>query len=344
MKNLFYFGALLLATFIFGATSAYSFRQIVVQNGDEATVYDVTQLQTAINEAAAGSDIYLPGGYEFGNCDLSKELHFYGAGAFEKNSDVTGYSYISGIRFNEGSDNSTVEGVYTGIDIYGADNITIRKCKCSVYIYDSTNNIVFKDCVISGSFDNINNKSEATFFFNCIFIGYNNLVFSTAYNSEFLNCVFHIHYSSPIGWIYGDGVESNNFENCIFIEYDNNNFSFLSSTRLNIFKNCLFNCPEPSDWGENIAEDCIFDQANEDIFEYLVDPVAYSEDNDYHLVDDCLGKNYGTDGTDLGIYGTATPFKESQTPIIPHWEAFQSDTRMENGQIDFNAEVQSETK
>ncbi|MDR0506901.1 MAG: hypothetical protein LBH32_08835, partial [Dysgonamonadaceae bacterium] len=40
---------------------------------------------------------------------------------------------------------------------------------------------------------------------------------------------------------------------------------------------------------------------------------------DYHLQPTSAGKNAGTDGTDVGIYGTAFPFKESKLPSIPHF-------------------------
>lgn len=47
----------------------------------------------------------------------------------------------------------------------------------------------------------------------------------------------------------------------------------------------------------------------------FVDPAKY----DYHLQDGCVGKNAATDGTDVGIFGTATPFKESKLPATPHF-------------------------
>lgn len=42
------------------------------------------------------------------------------------------------------------------------------------------------------------------------------------------------------------------------------------------------------------------------------------EKGDYHLKDDCVGKNAGTDSTDVGIYGTKMPFKENKLPANPH--------------------------
>ena len=38
----------------------------------------------------------------------------------------------------------------------------------------------------------------------------------------------------------------------------------------------------------------------------------------FHLRPGCLGKNAGTDGTDLGIYGGSFPWKNGSLPPNPH--------------------------
>jgi hypothetical protein len=38
----------------------------------------------------------------------------------------------------------------------------------------------------------------------------------------------------------------------------------------------------------------------------------------YRITTTSPAKNYGTDGTDCGIYGTANPFKDGMVPINPH--------------------------
>jgi len=49
---------------------------------------------------------------------------------------------------------------------------------------------------------------------------------------------------------------------------------------------------------------------------------------DYHLKIGCLGINAGNDGKDVGIFGTAFPFKESRLPAIPYFavKAISSET------------------
>jgi hypothetical protein len=39
----------------------------------------------------------------------------------------------------------------------------------------------------------------------------------------------------------------------------------------------------------------------------------------YHLVPASPGKNAGTDGTDVGIYGGPLPFKDGSLPVNPHY-------------------------
>ena len=45
---------------------------------------------------------------------------------------------------------------------------------------------------------------------------------------------------------------------------------------------------------------------------------TFSYTQDYHLKSNCVGKNAGKDGTDIGIYGGVFPWKEGSVPKNPH--------------------------
>ncbi|MEI7983947.1 MAG: hypothetical protein WCI71_20035 [Bacteroidota bacterium] len=45
---------------------------------------------------------------------------------------------------------------------------------------------------------------------------------------------------------------------------------------------------------------------------------SFSYTNNYHLKSTSNGHNAGTDGTDVGIYGTLIPYKEAAVPFNPH--------------------------
>jgi hypothetical protein len=57
------------------------------------------------------------------------------------------------------------------------------------------------------------------------------------------------------------------------------------------------------------SSDSIFINQSGVIFNYL---------HDYHLKYTCPAKNAGSDGTDIGIYGGAFPWKEGSIPSNPH--------------------------
>lgn len=332
-----------------------AFKQIVVQNGETAAIYEVSQLQTAINQAQAGSDIYLPGGHHFaGTYNITKKLNIYGAGAFNKSTSATGISSVERFLFKTGSDSSLIEGISSHILCgHSAEinsNITINKCKVTqlqIGVYQNTTNIIFKDCVISGHPDNhIGSKNNSTYFYNCIFDrtwSYQNRVSYEGYNINFYNCIFHSICCNTNMELFTVNSSANNyFENCIF---KTDNGKLINTGRLNVFKNCLITANQ-TDWGtENIAEDCLINQHKDSIFVNIVGTDNYySEDNDYHLKETCEGKNYGTDGTDLGIYGTAVPFKENSIPIIPHIQAFAPATKTVDGKLEISVDVESQTK
>jgi hypothetical protein len=46
----------------------------------------------------------------------------------------------------------------------------------------------------------------------------------------------------------------------------------------------------------------------------------YTELYDYKLKTTCPGKNAGTDGSDIGIYGGNYPWKEGGVPFTPHYQ------------------------
>ena len=59
----------------------------------------------------------------------------------------------------------------------------------------------------------------------------------------------------------------------------------------------------------NIPQDSIFKNQTGTTFSYT---------QNYHLRTTSIGKNAGTDGNDIGIYGTAYPYKEGAVPANPH--------------------------
>lgn len=67
--------------------------------------------------------------------------------------------------------------------------------------------------------------------------------------------------------------------------------------------------------------------------------------HDYHLQTSCPGKNAGTDGTDIGIYGGIYPWKEGSIPFNPHFETIQISPKTDaNGNLNVNIKVEAQER
>jgi hypothetical protein len=357
MKRIF----ILIAVMVAASFTAFAaIPQILVQKGNNVKVYEATaaNLTTAISAAAAGSDIYLPGGVTFAaTYTINKKLNIYGAGTYTAGTTVTGISSIEQIMFDAGSDSSNVEGIksFCNISPYWTSgmvsNITFRKCYFTEMLLAtdyraSTNNINFKDCIFTNDVGYtawISSTNKLVNFYNCIFVAMSNYSYATmlhSYNAKYYNCVFHLIPSSSYLFGYGGG-QNNYFENCIF----RNGTQIYSLGRLNMFVNCLTTAPQPS-WGsENVADKCLINQNKDSIFTSIVtSDNTFSQSNDYHLKSTCAGKNYGTDGTDVGIYGTSSPYKDLAIPIIPLITGYNTAIKTVEGKLEISVDVKSQTK
>jgi len=72
---------------------------------------------------------------------------------------------------------------------------------------------------------------------------------------------------------------------------------------------------------------------------------SFSYDDDYHLQSTCPGKNAGRDGTDIGIYGGASPWKEGSIPFNPHIQTLNiSPVTNSSGNLNVNIQVEAQPR
>jgi len=62
------------------------------------------------------------------------------------------------------------------------------------------------------------------------------------------------------------------------------------------------------------------------------------------LKDDCVGKEAGSDGTDVGIYGGPYPFKHNRLPFIPFIKSTAIGPADEQNKIRVRMNVEAQTK
>ena len=320
MKNLYFLAILVL--FIHGSSKAQTL--IAVTNDNGSSFYPTLDL--AITNAIAGDFIYLPGGNFTISVPIAEKLQIVGVGHNPDSCAVTGITQVTGnFILNSGSDH----GLITGLKIWGSVNFTlttgqtlkyfsIERCNLnSVSIATNSTNILINECVI-GSVSGSN--SQGILVSKCIFSGG---VGGFAANTNINNNIFLNGITYP--------TTGCDFKNNIFLSagftpsasytasYQNNSFTGTVAS----LHNCYNNITAPADG--------LFVKKTKAGFDY---------DQDYHVLATSPAHNAGTDKTDLGIYGTVSPWKEGSLPGNPHVQRVRSKTVSSlNGNLDVKTKV-----
>lgn len=267
--------------------------------------------------AAPGDTIYVQGSEtRYEDFTIDKRLTVIGPG-HKPNKEIALLAEFGGITV--GVDNADASGsALIGINVnivqgssYAQNNITISRCKID-YIYAQgsiggitknwliENNVLYtlsfastlptpyefiiRNNIFSGQID----YGSSLMITNNIFIGSQSDAFVGLTNSSIHNNIFYG--SSP------QGAANSTFNNNI--SYSNSNTSLPYGTNNGI--------------NNKVDVDPLFTTYTGGAFSY---------DHDYHLQSTSPGKNAGTDGTDIGLYG-GIGFSESGEPPIPQVRAF----------------------
>jgi hypothetical protein len=297
--------------------------QIISVVSPAGITVNVATLQQAVDTAVAGSMVYLSGNHSgfTGNVKINKKLHIIGVGYRDDNNPVTGKTLINGnITFIPGSDGSTLMGVYldgnivigeTGLGSTGhvVNNLLIQRCNFNAISQVTPSNSDYGGTGLK-IHQNIIRVSP----------GYSNNL--KVYNSIISNNIFTGTSTSYNGYIRstsGATVENNIFHSA-YVMFEASNTYFRNNICLGgvssatssstVFVNNII-CSTTTYEGNyyNIAKDKIFKKWEG------YSGFRYSDD--YHLLDDCVGKNGGADGKDVGIYG-GDGWKDGALPFNPH--------------------------
>lgn len=303
-----------------------------------------SNLQTAIDAAAPDDTLYVQGSVtSYGNVTITKKLNIIGSGMLPDNTSHLGTT-LGEIRYRVSADGttspsgSTITGcnIYIlylcisniGSNVYSVSNISIYRNKISLISgsgYNSTSSYsgihIYNNIVGTLNIDLLGGNSVVN---NNVFIsgvqstGYidrgnwvlaNNFIGDRIFGCYNATIVNNIIYSSSSYYNNNSGNYYCNFTKNLFYSY--NNYQFLANFLNNSSDNNTFN----TTYGNIINQ-------NPSFVKYTIsDPIySYSMSNppsgpfvDFHLNNDSPGKNYGTDGTDIGIYGGTTPFVEGAT-------------------------------
>jgi len=306
---------LIVVAMMFAAQVATSQNLIAVQNGGAPAFYTV--LDSAIFHAQNGDTVYIPGGTFSLSVPVTKRLHIIGAGHYMDSTLATGRTKING---NLSLVNEACYGAFIGAYLNGyilsegglaISNYLVQRCSLfAVRLEGSCTNWSFIENIIHSNII-LNAFASNCYFSNNIIGGYTRNDWNGFTLSVFKNNIFL--FQSGNGY-YPIKASNSTFENNIFIStaYP------LSSVNNSSINNNLFVDYQPF-YGsqENWGSDNIVNQPQSTIFVNQTGN-TFNYSHDYHLQPTSPGKNAGKDGTDIGIYGGAFPWKAGSVPVNPH--------------------------
>ncbi|MDY3847174.1 MAG: hypothetical protein SOZ58_02470 [Prevotella sp.] len=289
MKKTIYAIAMMLMTGI-SAFSQTEDTKVILQSGANTTIYDGTQISTAIGAAKKGDILYLSEG-TYDSFTIDKEILVRGVG---ENTWIEGDVTIA-IPNNA----TLTQAVLEGVNVSGTINITqpatnliIRNTKVmDIKVNGALSNGLIDRCWITRTF-NMNNNTDDTTVKNSkvLLISAGSLTYNKC---TFLNCNIAHRANETTAAV---------FTNCIIGgKYDSKHggtwYYGLKTMESSVFTNTLFNTYEGAIGSSSSQTNC-----------YLV--------NDSYGVCDCgtlesrkdLSNYLGTDGTQVGVYGGTTPF------------------------------------
>ena len=289
------------------STSFAQTARISLEHNGTTTIF--TTLQDAYNAAVDDDVIVLPGGNYNIQDTIKKRIKIIGAGFAVDSSSATGITSIPTVlKFTVQSIGSVIEGIYfsgnnnylnpgNGYSLINlTSNISILNCRFSASVSGGTNSI-FKNCIMPS----LNLTGTLS---NCIITGGSAQSLSFT-NSIIKNCIFLTNASN---YLYSSGCS---LENNIFTNYAPINLS--SAYCNNQFKNNLIVTNGSIYYLTNSSCSASSSELNTITVANLSDIfINYNSgtnilNNNYELKSTCPGKNAGTDGTDVGIYGSCSP-------------------------------------
>lgn len=309
---------------LFSGMAQAQLQRIVLQGTGAPQVF--TDIYDAVAAAQPDDKLYLSGGTFLADSGLtfSMPLHFIGAGIHPDSTSATastilttngsadfifatsaGGSSFTGIRFNpagelnygtNGNDDDPVDMLFERCSFKylrlgqvepGTSSSTFNECIFYNGVGGYGGAATVDRCVVQGGPLNIFRPSGLTLR-NSVLLGQR---LQNSENAIVQNCVF-TYDGAPLWQVSGVQIT-----NCII-------------NGIGMFSNS----------SGNIETNTIYSQTAAMTFVSETDG-AYQFTDDLHLLPGSLGINAGNDGTDIGIYGTSSPYKPGNVPYNPHFRS-----------------------
>ena len=347
-----------------------------VQNGTKTEFYD--DLETAIQKAASGDTIYLPGGTISikNSLIIDKKLAIIGIGCDIDSigSGLQPTQIYCTVNFREGSDGSLLTGCIVNAIQFGhksesngllqnIQNVTIWRNLVSSFIVlgldrlsNNVKNIVIKENIVGNTLSFVGDISGVGAS-DCIINNNTCRIINDFQNSNLLNNVIQ----SSVSGLENCIIENNfiwspisDFNNCLNSTFNNNAFTgnFTFPVGNNTGDNNLMGQDQDSTFKpvsststsvNNIKNNNLSIKKSTKASIYI--PYSFPKELEIQNTSPC--KNAGTDGTDIGIFGGSTPYKKGAIPFNPHVIRFAITPQTNNNEyvnVDIQVSAQEESK
>lgn len=330
---------ILLALATLFATATFAQQQLATLNhNDSITVYyGISALQQAHAAAIKGDIITLSSGV-FDPVTITKAVTIRGAGAWV---DTLGSltTVRSAFTINVPNDSVyhlTLEGMcfVEAVTVQTAYNPQFIKCLFESYVYCNSGNYImrnamFVNCDLNNWYNNYNGSynwfAQGTQFVNSV------IRTSHCHNSPdvFMNCVLQQHPDQSY-------MLNRMFQNCVL--YYGYNTGVCPTLNSSTAFNCIF-IQKSSD--SSYCANLFSGHENRILWNKREWNTVFKSTGYYELTDDVDSTCYGTDGTQVGIYGGTMPFDPRVTnPLIKRINVAQRSTA--DGKLAVDIEVVSE--
>lgn len=314
---------------LFSGIAEAQLQRIVLQGTGAPQVF--TDINLALAAAQPNDKLYFSGG-AFTSATaftIGVPLHFIGAGVHPDSSSVTSTTTVGtgagDIVITTAASGSTFTGITfsAASDLqYGATvadddatGILFQRCRFTCHLQLAldaacTSSTVFDECIFNqyvSANDNVSltftrsifdyatgtgsciNSGGDLFIDHCIFLGeqaFRNTSGATIKNSICTDASYPVYQSNGV-----------TFTNCLF-----SGTGYTGNSSGEVITNCTLNVPAAS----------IFINETDNNYQFT---------DDMHLAPGSVGINGADDGTDIGIYGSSSPYKPGNVPYNPHFRS-----------------------
>ena len=346
--------AFLIGSLLCAGTMNAQLQRIVLQGDGPPQVF--TTVEAAVAAAQPDDKLYFSGGTFTAPAALtiSTPLHFIGAGTSPDSAAVTNPTIIGTMAGNIIITTGASGSTFTGIRFSAAGDLQYGTSAAD----DDPTGLVFERCSFDGRVivhNSTDAGSSSTVFNECVLRS--NLYGLPGTLVSLTRCVLDYQQGTgaevsgfdggalTMDHCIGLGTRIGNSTNCIVSNsiFTRTSAPFWQSGGMVLTNNLLVSGSLVSNMSPGSAVGNVLGVAITDIF--------ISEDNsdfdwydDLHLQATSVGVGMATDGTDVGIHGTSSPFKPGGVPYNPHFRsATIAPATDANGDLPVNIRVAAQT-